>query len=46
MAAPGGPVSLEELKIIVLLVYWRLGQQPDALVLDELCTDVGTRTAH
>lgn len=39
MAAPGGPVSLEDLKIIVLMVYWRFGQEPDALLLDELCGD-------
>lgn len=47
MAAPGGPVSLDDLKIIVLMVYWRFGQEPDALVLDELC-DVATldRVAH
>ena len=37
MAAPGDPVSLDELKIIVLMVYWSFGQEPDALVLDELC---------
>jgi Smg protein len=39
MAAPGGPVSLDDLKIIVLMVYWRFGQEPNALVLDELCDD-------
>ena len=37
MAAPGGPVSLEDLKTMVLLVFWRFGQEPDALLLDELC---------
>ncbi len=46
MAAPGGPVSLEDLKIIVLMVYWSFDQEPDALVLDELCDDAGARTAH
>jgi len=46
MAAPGQPVSLDDLKIIVLLVYWSLGQQPDALVLDELCDSPETRIAH
>jgi Smg protein len=46
MAAPGGPVSLEDLKIIVLMVYWRMGQEPDALLLDELCGDDTERVVH
>jgi Smg protein len=46
MAAPGDPVSLDDLKIIVLMVYWSFGQQPDALVLDELCDSPETRVAH
>jgi Smg protein len=46
MAAPAEPVSLEDLKIIVLMVYWSFGQQPDALVLDELCDSPETRVAH
>ena len=46
MAAPGGPVSLEDLKVIVLMVYWRFGQEPDALVLDELCDAGEERTYH
>ncbi len=46
MAAPGDPVSLDELKIIVLMVYWSFGQEPDALVLDELCDDTAHRVAH
>jgi len=46
MAAPGGPVSLQDMKIIILLVYWRFGQEPDALVLDELFEDHATRLPH
>jgi Smg protein len=46
MAASGDPVSLDDLKIIVLMVYWSFGQQPDALVLDELCDSPETRIAH
>jgi Smg protein len=46
MAAPGDPVSLDDLKIIVLMVYWSFGQQPDALVLDELCDSPESRVAH
>jgi Smg protein len=46
MAAPGGPVPLDDLKIIVLMVYWSFGEEPDALVLDELCDDAQFRVAH
>jgi Smg protein len=46
MAVPGGPVSLDDLKIIVLMVYWSLGEEPDALILDELCDDSEHRAAH
>ena len=46
MAASGNPVSLDDLKIIVLMVYWSFGKQPDALVLDELCDSPETRIAH
>jgi Smg protein len=46
MAVPGGPVSIDDLKIIVLMVYWSFGEEPDALVLDELCDDTEQRVAH
>ncbi|ABM39178.1 DUF494 domain-containing protein [Polaromonas naphthalenivorans] len=46
MAAPGDPVSLDDLKIIVLMVYWSFGEEPEALVLDELCDDTEGRLAH
>ncbi len=46
MAAPGDPVFLDDLKIIILMVYWSLGEEPDALVLDELCDDATDRIAH
>jgi Smg protein len=46
MAAPGAPVSLDDLKIIILMVYWSFGEEPDALVLDELCDDAAERVAH
>ncbi|RYX96859.1 MAG: DUF494 domain-containing protein [Comamonadaceae bacterium] len=46
MAAPGDPVTLDDLKIIVLMVYWSFGEEPDALVLDELCDDASERIAH
>ncbi len=46
MAAPGDPLPLDDLKIIVLMVYWSFGEEPDALVLDELCDDSRDRIAH
>jgi Smg protein len=46
MAAPGDPVSIDDLKIIVLMVYWSMGREPDALVLDELCEDTSSRLPH
>ena len=46
MAAPGNPVDVDDLKIIILMVYWSFGKQPDALVLDELCDDAANRIGH
>ncbi|MBT9507499.1 DUF494 family protein [Rhodoferax sp.] len=46
MAIPADAVPLDDLKIIVLMVYWSLGEEPDALVLDELCDDSIKRLAH
>lgn len=46
MAAPGDPMSLDDLKIIVLMVYWSFGEEPDTLLLDELCDDPAGRIAH
>ena len=46
MATPDSPVELDDLKIIVLMVYWSFGQEPDALVLDELCDDTTYRVGH
>jgi Smg protein len=45
MAIPGQPMDLDDLKIIVLMVYWSIGLEPDALILDELCDDTD-RVAH
>jgi len=46
MACGPDILSLEDLKIIVLMVYWSFGEEPDALVLDELCDDATDRVAH
>lgn len=45
MAVSYQPVTLDDLKIIVLMVYWSVGLEPDALILDELC-DAPDRVAH
>ena len=46
MAVGNGPMELEDLKIIVLMVFWSLGEEPDALVLDELFVDSEDRVIH
>ena len=46
MAVPDEPLTLEDLKIIILMVYWSFGEEPDALILDELCDHHGSRVAH
>jgi Smg protein len=45
-AIAGGPVDLEDLKIIVLMVFWSLGEEPDALILDELFVAEEDRLIH
>ena len=46
LAVGGGPIDLEDLKIIVLMVFWSLGEEPDALILDELFVDPEDRVIH
>jgi Smg protein len=46
MAAGATPIALEDLKIIVLMVFWSLGEEPDALVLDELFVAPEDRSVH
>ena len=46
LAVGGGPIDLDDLKIIVLMVFWSLGEEPDALVLDELFVDAEDRVIH
>jgi len=45
-ALPRAPVALEDFKILVLLVFWSAGEEPDALILDELFVDDGDRLIH
>jgi Smg protein len=46
VAVGAGTVDLEDLKIIVLMVFWSLGEEPDALILDELFVDPEDRLLH
>jgi len=46
LAVPRGPVSLDDFKVLVLLVFWSLGEEPDALILDELFVDDEERLIH
>lgn len=46
MAVPSDAMTLDDLKIIILMVYWSFGEEPDALVLDELYDDSAERVAH
>jgi Smg protein len=41
-----GPMHLDDLKIIMLMVFWSLGHEPDSLVLDELFVAPEDRVIH
>lgn len=45
-ALGNGPVALEDLKIVVLMIFWSLGEEPDSLVLDELFVAPEDRLIH
>jgi Smg protein len=45
-AIGGSPLELDDLKIIVLMVFWSLGEEPDALILDELFVAPEERLIH
>ena len=46
LAVPCAPVCLDDLKVIILMVFWSFGIEPDALILDELCDNESERIAH
>ncbi len=46
MATGSTPITLEDLKIIVLMIFWNAGLEPDTLVLDELFVDATDRIIH
>lgn len=45
-AVGDGAIDLEDLKVIVLMVFWSLGEEPDALILDELSLSPEHRSMH
>jgi Smg protein len=45
-AAGSAPLDLDDLKVIVLMVFWSLGEEPDALILDELFVAPEDRLIH
>lgn len=45
-AVPRGPVELDDFKVLVLLVFWSFGEEPDALILDELFVADSERVVH
>lgn len=45
-AIPRDAVSLESFKIVVLMVFWIFGEEPDALILDELLVEPSDRMVH
>lgn len=46
MAASQMPLDLDDLKVIVLMVFWSRGEEPDALILDELFVAPEDRLIH
>ncbi|MGI9025340.1 MAG: DUF494 domain-containing protein [Burkholderiaceae bacterium] len=46
LATDERPVSLESLKVIVLMVFWSQGEEPDALILEDLLEDGAPRQMH
>jgi Smg protein len=46
MAAGQSTMELVDLKIVVLMVFWSMGLEPDALVLDELFVAPEERQIH
>lgn len=46
LGVPGSPLPLADLKLVVLMVYWSRNEEPDALLLDELCDNDTSKVAH
>jgi len=45
-ALPEGELDSEKFRVIILMVLWTQGCEPDGLILDELLPDGTARTAH
>lgn len=45
-AVGDGPLGVDDLKVIVLMVFWSVGEEPDALILDELFVAPEDRLIH
>ena len=45
-ASDEAPLALDDLKIIVMMVYWHAGINPGILVLDDLTDDTSARRPH
>ncbi len=46
MAVGDGEIDLDDLKVIVLMVFWSLGEEPVARIHDELFVDPEDRLIH
>lgn len=46
LAVAESPLESDELRVIVMMVFWRTGFTPDALILDELCDNPAARVMH
>lgn len=45
-ASDQAPLALDDLKIIIMMVYWHAGINPGLLVLDELTDNASARRPH
>lgn len=46
MAVSTDGLELDDIKVIILMVFWSLGEEPDALILDELFVAPEERLFH
>jgi Smg protein len=46
LAAPGGPMAVDDFKLLVLMLFWNQGLEPDTLMLDELTDSSEGRVTH
>lgn len=46
LAAPAATIELDDLKVMLLMIFCSMGQEPDSLLLEELSTDPQDRVVH